>query len=96
MNKLLKASQSLDHSVLNPYSLLYALTLPGVKEQMRDLVFIQSTLGTVSPRLKELVIPLITEASLAQASQSKFQRLLEQRDRLLAQLHEVATSEVEL
>jgi type I restriction enzyme M protein len=92
----LRILQSLDHSLLNPYSLLYALTLPGVKEQMRDLVFIQSTLGTVSPRLKELVIPLITETSSAYASQSKFQSLLEQRDRLLAQLHEVATSDVEL
>ena len=44
---------SLQSDALDPYELLYALNLPSVKMRIRDLIFIQSTLGTLGTRLLE-------------------------------------------
>lgn len=87
----LRILRSLDVDFLEPYALLYALTLPAVKEQMRDLVFIQSTLGTIAPRLSELIIPVIDKNSSAWEKVAEFRHLLEQRGALLARLGSMAT-----
>lgn len=87
----LRILRSLDTDFLDPYALLYALTLPAVKEQVRDLVFIQSTLGTVAPRLPELVIPIIGPSSSAWRSVLEFKDLLDQRAALLHRLSHMAT-----
>ena len=92
----LRIVKSLNHDVIDPYSLLFALTLPAVREQMRDLVFVQSTLGTVAPRLKELVIPLMTKDGNWTPAISRFKEVLIERDLLLARLANETTTEVEL
>ena len=88
--------QSTDHQKINPYALLFALTLPGVREQVRDLVFIQSTIGTLGPRIRELVIPNLTPEGLWSPAVEEFKEVLQERDRLLAQLVGQVTTEVDL
>jgi hypothetical protein len=88
--------QSTDHDKLDPYALLYSLTLSAVREQMRDLVFIQSTLGTVAPKLQELVIPVISRSDRAFAHVENFRATLSERDRLLQILSTESSTEVEL
>ena len=48
---------TLDPPSLNCYELLFALNLPSVRLRVRNLVFVQSTLGTLGKRLLELRIP---------------------------------------
>ncbi len=43
---------------INAIELLYLLNLPMVQHQIRNLVFIQSTLGSLGKRLGEILIPL--------------------------------------
>lgn len=40
------------------YDVLFALNLPPVQRQIRNLVFVQSTLGSLGPRLREVLLPL--------------------------------------
>jgi type I restriction enzyme M protein len=41
----------------SPYALLYSLSLPSVQAEIRRLVFIQSTLGGLGQRIKEIRLP---------------------------------------
>lgn len=82
--------------VLDPYALLLALNLPGVRRRIRDLVFIQSTLGTLGPRLLELKIPLLQGEGPWTATLARFRASLEQRDRMLAAIEEIVGPEIEL
>lgn len=41
----------------SPYALLYGLSLPSVQREIRRLVFIQSTLGGLGSRIKEIRLP---------------------------------------
>lgn len=47
-----------DSSPFNAYDLLFALNLPAVQRHIRNLVFVQSTLGALGSRLKEVMLPL--------------------------------------
>lgn len=42
----------------DPFELLYLLSLPSVQRDIRSLVFIQSTLGSLGSRIKEIKIPV--------------------------------------
>lgn len=81
---------------LSPYSLLFALNLPSVKLRIRNLVFIQSTLGTLGKRLFELQIPLLRGSGPWTERLKAFEFMLRKRDRILAQLTKMATTAVEL
>lgn len=81
---------------IDPYELIFALTLPSVKTQLRNLVFIQSTLGTLGNRLLELEIPLLHGIGPWTERVSAFRELLKKRDESLAILRRMATSEMEL
>ena len=72
--------------VIDPYELLFALNLPSVKLRIRDLVFVQSTLGTLGKRLFELEIPILREPGPWTARLKEFRNVLEQRDMLLSAL----------
>lgn len=76
---------------LDPFSLLFALTLPSVRLRIRDLVFVQSTLGTLGKRLFELEIPLLGGDGPWTPRVREFARVISARDRLLAEL-EAATA----
>jgi type I restriction enzyme M protein len=82
---------------LDPYALLFALNLPSVRQGIRNLVFIQSTLGTLGQRLYRLEIPLLTGEGPWSPSVTAFRETLIARDANLLKLREaVDGSEVEL
>lgn len=83
-------------SVVTPYALVFALNLPSVKSRLRNLVFVQSTLGTLGSRLLELEIPLLTGDGPWLAMVQRFEQLLRQREASLAELQGLAGGDVEL
>lgn len=82
--------------VVTPYELLFALNLPTVKLRLRNLVFIQSTLGTLGRRLMELEVPILHGAGPWTERVENFERTLIERDRLLRTLRSVEGEELEL
>ena len=79
-----------------PYELLFALNLPSVKLRLRDLVFIQSTLGTVGRRLFELEIPLLSGGGPWSERLQQFEKVLRARDGALADLRAMSGPDYEL
>ena len=92
----LRVMSILQPSQLDPYALLFALSLPSVRLRIRNLVFIQSTLGTLGKRLLELKIPILRGKGPWQQRLNRFRDLLVQRDALLAELNEIDDSAYEL
>lgn len=80
---------------LDPYELLFALNLPSVKLRLRNLVFIQSTLGTLGSRLLELRIPLLHGDGVWSDPMRRFKRALIQRDNLLVEVRAMSAPDVE-
>jgi type I restriction enzyme M protein len=81
---------------LDPYEVLFALNLPSVRLRIRDLVFIQSTLGTLGKRLYELKIPILHGDGPWRSHVDTFRRLLQERDLLLGELATRAGPDFEL
>lgn len=81
---------------LTPYELLYALNFTSVRIRIRDLVFVQSTLGTLGARLLELQIPLLHGKGPWRERVDRFEDVLRKRDALLANVKEMTGPEVEL
>jgi type I restriction enzyme M protein len=82
--------------VITPYELLFALNLPTVRLRLRNLVFVQSTLGTLGRRLLELQIPLLHGDGPWSDRIKRFEQNLRDRDQLLAELKTSQGEEVEL
>lgn len=80
----------------DPYELLYLLNLPEVQRQIRNLVFIQSTLGSLGSRLKEVLVPIPARNSEWTASIERFQKLIEGRAKLLHELAQFEHGDLEL
>lgn len=85
-----------DPEVVNPFELVFALNLPSVKLRMRNLVFVQSTLGTLGKRLLELEIPLLHGTGAWAQSVARFAQLIKLRDKSLAELQRMAGQDAEL
>ena len=81
---------------LSSFELLYALNLPSVRVRIRDLVFVQSTLGTLGRRLLELEVPILHGIGPWRERVDSFEAVLKKRDALLAMIKEMAGPEVEL
>jgi type I restriction enzyme M protein len=81
---------------LSSFELLYALNLPSVRIRIRDLVFVQSTLGTLGRRLFELEIPVLHGDGPWRDRVESFSSILTKRDALLVQIKAMAGPEVEL
>ena len=81
---------------LNPFELLYALNLPSVRIRIRDLVFVQSTLGTLGRRLFDLEIPVLNGDGPWRERINAFQAILTKRDALLVQIKAMTGPEVDL
>lgn len=81
---------------VTPYELLYALNLPSVRIRIRDLVFVQSTLGTLGARLLELELPILHGAGPWRERIDQFESILRQRDSLLSRIGEMTGPEIEL
>jgi type I restriction enzyme M protein len=85
-----------NESVIDPYELLFALNLPSVKLQLRNLVFVQSTLGTLGNRLLELEIPILHGDGPWKERLTTFGDMLRKRDESLAVLKKMTAPEYEL
>lgn len=92
----LRIISTLKHQLIDPYELLYALNLPSVKLRMRNLVFIQSTLGTLGNRLFELRIPLLHGQGPWAKRVDAFRETLRRRASLLAEIQAMSGPDFEL
>jgi len=71
---------------IQPYELLYVLNMASVQEQIRSLIFIQSTLGTLGSRIKEIRIPIPNQTIEWHNTVSTFKHCLETRAELLSKV----------
>jgi type I restriction enzyme M protein len=70
----------------SPMALLYALALPSVQREIRRLVFIQSTLGGLGSRIKEIRIPDPRSSAKWGDTLSRFDEAVTERARRSAYL----------
>jgi type I restriction enzyme M protein len=75
-------------SPINAIELLYILNLPMIQHQIRNLVFIQSTLGSLGSRLNEIMMPLPKKSPEWNKTISEFSYLVNGRSELLQKLKE--------
>lgn len=92
----LRAITVLDSAAVAPHELLFALNLPSVRLHIRNLVFVQSTLGTLGGRLLELRIPILHGRGPWEAPVRRFGRQLSTRDLLLGELKGMGQPDVDL
>lgn len=84
-------------SPLNSFELLYLLTLKSVQLEIRSLVFIQSTLGSIGTRIKEIQIPIPKNKTYDFTLKvENFKKALVDRASLLNSLLEIDSNSVEL
>ena len=72
----------------SPFEFLYLLNTSEVQEQIRSMVFIQSTLGTLGSRINEISIPLPTVDDEWKQKIHAFQNNIEMRAECLSSLRE--------
>lgn len=84
------------NDLLGPFDLLFALGLPGVTQQIRNLTFVQSTLASVGKRLDRLMIPVFEQSDNYTETVDAFRRALVSRAELLSELNSFGHSEAEL
>ncbi|MEN8218883.1 MAG: hypothetical protein ABFS56_21410 [Pseudomonadota bacterium] len=72
------------------------LNLPSVQREIRSLVFIQSTLGALGKRIKEIKLPLPAKNDQWRATLSRFSQVIYERAKLLQMLKAFDSYEVEL
>jgi type I restriction enzyme M protein len=81
----------------SPFDLLYALNLPHVQKQIRNLVFVQSTLGSLGGRLREIRVPLPPHDAVEwKCNVERLRSVIEGRASLLRELREYEASVEEL
>jgi type I restriction enzyme M protein len=85
-----------NRAALDPYELLFALNLSSARLRIRDLVFVQSTLGTLGARLLELQVPVLHGKGPWTERVTRFAEILKGRDSLLAEIRKMSGPEVEL
>lgn len=77
---------------IEPYEFVYLMNLKIVQDQIRNLVFIQSTLGTLGNRIKEIQIPLPIRDEEWIKKIHVFQKNIETRAKILSQLDTIQHS----
>lgn len=73
-------------SPIDAIEFLYLLNLPMIQHQIRNLVFIQSTLGSLGSRLNEIMLPLPAKNEQWSKTISEFRQLIKGRAELLRKL----------
>lgn len=81
-----------DSAPFSPYEFLYLLNSDIVQEQVRNLIFIQSTLGTLGERIKEIYLPIPNKNIEWEEKISKFQESIELRAKYLNSLKSIENS----
>lgn len=74
------------------YEFLYLLNTKEVQEQVRSLVFIQSTLGTLGERLKEIYLPIPKKTEQWTKTILSFKKSIELRAKYLNELQNTENS----
>mgnify|MGYP001148008321 CR=1 FL=1 len=69
--------------------LLYLLKTPFVQEQIEAKTFIQSTIATVGPRLKELILPIPSSPDILKDIEDRIRRVVVGRAELLAEAQQI-------
>ena len=82
----LKIIKILNSSIYSPFELFYLLNHEFVREQIKNLIFIQSTLGSIGNRLKEVKIPIPTKDDNWNNLIVEFKNILVERNELLQKL----------
>ncbi len=85
-----------EKSRFTSFELLYLLNLPNVQKQIRNLVFIQSTLGSLGARLKEIRLPTPRDTNGWKERMERFKVVLEMRAKLLHEIREFDHGDLEL
>ncbi len=86
-----------DVSPIDPFELLYLLSMKSVQRDIRSLVFIQSTLGSIGARIKEVKIPIPKKKDGSFIEKvNHFRASLTERARLLGSLLELENHSVGL
>lgn len=91
----LKIIRTLDNNYLNAFELLYLLNQKEVIDEIKRLIFIQSTLGSVGNRLNELVLPVPLKNQQWNERINEFKQTLIERNRLLQKLHNFTFDEID-
>jgi len=68
------------------YEFLFLLNLPLVQKQLRNLTFIQSTLGTIGKRIEEVKVPIIHKTNQWTSTINDFKNTIEARSLLLEKI----------
>ena len=86
-----------ERAPITPMELLYLLNLKSVQRQIRGLVFIQSTLGSLGKRINEIVIPIPEEKNDSWVNTIRdFSSIIYERSRLLQKLRQFDSDDMEL
>jgi type I restriction enzyme M protein len=83
-------------SPMDAIEFLYLLNLPMIQHQIRNLVFIQSTLGSLGSRLNEIMLPLPAKSDEWNRTIFEFRQLIDGRAELLRKLKDFEHSGYEL
>lgn len=83
----LKIIRVLDDSIYTPFELLYLFNQKPILDQIKSLIFIQSTLGSIGNRLNELILPIPERDQEWIAKITDFKETLIERNRLLHKLN---------
>lgn len=83
-------------SPIDAIELLYLLNLPMIQHQVRNLVFIQSTLGSLGERINQIMFPLPVRNEVWEKSINEFRQLIQGRAESLKKLKEFEHSGYEL
>lgn len=81
-----------DLAPFSPYEFLYCLNSDEVQEQVRSLIFIQSTLGTLGNRIQEIAIRIPERTSEWNRKTNAFQYNIEMRAKCLFMLRQSENS----
>jgi len=85
-----KIIRVLKNKTFTPFELLYILNQKEVVEQIRSLIFIQSTLGSIGNRLNELLLPIPIKNEQWESQISDFETTLKERNNLLHKLNRLS------
>jgi len=88
-----KIIRVLSNAPFNAFELLYILNQSYVVSQIRNLIFIQSTLGSLGNRINELLIPVPKKTKLWEEKINEFEKTLKSRNQLLVKLKEFQVEE---
>lgn len=88
-----KIIKVLPNAPFNAFELLYILNQSYVVNQIRNLIFIQSTLGSLGNRINELLIPIPKKTDDWVGKIEDFEQTLKNRHFLLAKLKEFQVEE---